>query len=100
MKYKITSQECGRGAVSTYKFSTLSEASAFIQSYWQGPEYMSGVDGFHTDDRSFVLHGFQFRDIGDFVEPFEDREFRFRNDAFPESFEDLAEIEAHRPVCE
>lgn len=104
MKYKVTSQEFGRGPVTAHRFLTLNLASAFIQSYWQGTEYMDGADGFHTDDCAFVLHGFTMNDIGELSYSFEgDRTFSFFTGRVLKKkplAEDPAEIEAHAPVCD
>lgn len=112
MKLKVTSQEFGRGPVTTHKFSTLNGASRFIQSYWQGTEYMDGAVSFHTDYCAYVLHGFTLNDIGDFIYNFEgDRTFSFFTGRVMKKVsacfavriplaEDPAEIEAHAPVCD
>jgi hypothetical protein len=62
--YKISCREEGRGKKTTKSFSTLDQASAYIQEYWQGVEYKDGPDGFHTDYSEYTLHGFTFKDIG------------------------------------
>jgi hypothetical protein len=80
--FKITSQEEGRGKITSAKFKTLSSASAYIQERWQGVEYKDGQESFHTDYSSYILHGFTFADIGKLTIPdgpdgWYDREFVF-----------------------
>ena len=65
MKYKITCYERGVEALaSSTEFSSLEEASTYIQDRWQGVEYKDSSDGFHTDYSSYILEGFTFQDIG------------------------------------
>lgn len=80
-KYKIQSQEEGCGKVYTESFDNLADASAYIQDRWQGPDYIDGSDGFHTDYSTYEVKGFTLRDIGKLKVTIEDgypyREFTF-----------------------
>lgn len=62
--FRIGSQEFGRGPVEVVGFSTLIEAQKYIQDRWQGPDYIDGSNGFHTDFCTYRLFGFTLNDIG------------------------------------
>lgn len=78
MGLSIRIREEGRGQPITKKFSSLEQATKFIREYWQGADYVDGVDGFHTDYSTFELIGFNLSDIGEFYVTDDGcREFRF-----------------------
>jgi hypothetical protein len=60
---KITSQEFGRGPVTTRRFATLAAAAAYIADRWQGDEYRDGPASFHTDYCTYQCHGFTLADV-------------------------------------
>jgi hypothetical protein len=62
--YKIVSKEEGRGKAHRESFATLPEARDYVRDHWQGPDYIDGPDGFHTDYSTFALIGFTLADIG------------------------------------
>lgn len=62
--YSVKSKEFGRGPATVKRFATLTGASRYIQSHWQGADYINGSTAFHTDYSTFTLHGFTLRDIG------------------------------------
>lgn len=62
--YKVKSQEEGRGKVYTKSFASLEQAQAYIRDRWQGPDYIDGQDGFHSDYSTYELVGFTLNDIG------------------------------------
>jgi hypothetical protein len=79
--FKVLSQEEGRGKVYTEEFATLEEASIYIQDRWQGPDYIDGIFGFHTDYSTYELVGFTLKDIGQLLWNAEDqcREYEFND---------------------
>ncbi len=74
-KLSISSQELGRGPESVESFDTLRDAQQYIRDRWQGPDYIDGANGFHTDYTSFVLSGFSLLDVGKIST---DAEFSYR----------------------
>ena len=62
--YSVECQEFGNGRPSVRRFATLDEASAFIQDYWQGLDFVDSEQSFHTDHCTYVLSGFTLKDIG------------------------------------
>lgn len=79
MKFEIKVREFGRGKPSTKKFSTLEKAAEYIKEYWQGPDYIDGEHGFHTDYCNYELIGFKLSDIGRFHITDDYRDFTFSN---------------------
>lgn len=81
--YEIHCREEDREPPSVAKFNTLADASRYIQDRWQGPEYMDGIDGFHTDYSTYELIGFTLKEIGTLTwggeAPHLYREFTFDN---------------------
>ncbi len=61
--YKITSQEFGRGAVTTRRFASLAAAAAYIAARWQGDEYQDSAVSFHTDYCAYACHGFTLAQV-------------------------------------
>jgi hypothetical protein len=62
--FKIDFREFGRGPANIRSFSTLIEARDYIRDHWQGPEYIDGPGGFHSDYCTFRLIGFALADVG------------------------------------
>lgn len=69
-KYRVRSQEEGRGPVDTKSFATLVEASRYIQEIWQGADYVDSDDAFHTDYCTYRISGFKLSDIGTRISEF------------------------------
>lgn len=63
MKLSITSQEFGRGPVTTRRFSALADAAAYIADRWLGDEYRDGPASFHTDYCTYQCHGFTLEQV-------------------------------------
>jgi hypothetical protein len=52
---------------SLVRFTTLGAASAYIQEYWQGLDYIESPHRFSTDYAGYVLVNFSLESIGRFV---------------------------------
>lgn len=63
-KYTVVGQEEGRGRPFAHSFSTLLDAARYVESHYQGPEYIDCASEFHSDYSTFQLRGFTFNDIG------------------------------------
>ena len=63
-RYSVSSKEFGRGKAEVEQFATLAEVQAYVRERWQGPDYLDGQDGFHTDYCSYRFKGFTLADIG------------------------------------
>jgi len=45
-------------------FATLPELQEYIKARWQGPDYIDGPNGFHTDYCRYTLQGCALCDLG------------------------------------
>jgi hypothetical protein len=62
------------------RFGTLGAASAYIQLFWQGLDWMEGTHRFYTDFGVYILANFSFESIGRFVqEPGKNSKYYFFN---------------------
>jgi hypothetical protein len=59
--------QCEDEPCSLERFTTLGAASAYIQEYWQGMDYIESPHRFSTDYAGYVLVNFSLETIGKFV---------------------------------
>ena len=97
--FSINVKEFGRGKPTVERFATLAEASKYVQSQWQGADYVEGNAGFHSDSCTFGLIGFTIKDIGQFYFTDDDcREYRFNPTDLPDDALDFGDsLEAGMP---
>ena len=73
-------------------FTTLGAASAYIQDYWQGLDYIENPHLFSTDYAVYTLVNFSLGDIGKFVkEPGKNWEYYVFNPVTDEDYREAQE---------